>query len=170
MKLRKIAMQAAVGVIALGALAGAGARSASAASWTYLCATETGSTACAYSEGVGNFIAVDPSFSGMTNWTYPNTNGAVGTIKQANVNLCMQLDNAYANFVRGAACNGDAAEQWKNVYNPSTHRTWFVSEWLLENGGGTQCLTWYLANNSSGTPGGLDMGTCDNSGIDNWAS
>jgi hypothetical protein len=70
--------------------------------------------------------------SSTTNWSYPNTDGATGAIKQANVNLCLQVDAAADNIVRGAACVNDAAEQWLNLYNSTTGRTIFLSQYYLQ--------------------------------------
>jgi hypothetical protein len=35
-------------------------------------------------------------------------------------------------LVRAAPCVGDTAEEWKNYYNPKTHRTEFASVWAQE--------------------------------------
>jgi hypothetical protein len=136
----------AAGILALGALTGATAAApASAASWTHLCidnlATHT-IVACAQSEGVGYDIGHSlPSNSSLTNWTYPSTNGAVGTIQQANTDLCMQVDWAAGGVVVGAACVDDQAEYWVNIYDTTTKRTMFESVWALDNEEGNLYLT-----------------------------
>src|ERR1700743_3420402 len=117
----------AVGVLALGAVLTAGP--ASAASFTHLC-IDSPSVACAQAEGSGAQVQMQAPFSSTTNWVYPTVdNGVAGTIKQANTNLCMQLDAADGLIVREAACNGDMAENWFNRANPTTHRTEFESQW-----------------------------------------
>lgn len=148
-------------VVALSALAGlTEAVPASAASWTYLCvANPSSGTQCIYSEGLGDSASMDAPFSGMTNWSYPNTNGAIGEIKQANVNLCLQVDASAGGLVRGAKCINDSAEQWINFYNSYTKRTEFFSEYYL----GQQedrCL------NGSGPL--VDATDCSGSNFDNW--
>jgi hypothetical protein len=135
----------ATGAIALGALIGAaGEGPASAASYTHLCidAPNPIGIGCAMSEGLGNFLQVDYPSSSTTNWIHPSVNGGVGSIQQANVNLCIQLDAAAGDLVRGATCNGDQAEAWENYYDASAGRTEFISIWGVENGKGNLCLTW----------------------------
>jgi hypothetical protein len=131
----------AAGVLALSALTGAtGAAPASAASWTHLCTPDP--PACAISEGSNNFIGMEAETSdqpvSITNWTYPATNGAVGTIQQANTDLCMQVDASAGDEIRGAACVSDQAEEWINVSTGG--RTAFESVWALDNGQGNLCL------------------------------
>jgi hypothetical protein len=86
-------------------------------------------------------------------------------IKQANVNLCMQLDHADGDIVKGAACINDAAEQWKDVYDSTDHRTWFESVWAANNEHATKCLTWSgIAN------GDAYIDTCWSDPTDDWGS
>ncbi len=146
MKLGRFSVLAALSVLAAGSLIGlAGAGTASAASYTHLCADDqpgdgNGTSPnyldfCADSEfGLGEYVAMlVPPVSSLTNWTYPNTAGATGAIRQAdNVNYCIQVDASASDgsggyLVRGASCVGDSAEQWVNVYNSYYHRTVFES-------------------------------------------
>lgn len=146
----------AVSLLALGALTGftgapAGAQPGAQPAatppppppWTHLCIND-GTPFCANSQGAGGAIAVVPLSSSTTNWTYPGigSNGILqGQIKQANVNVCMQLDasgqgfsgllNGGVDIVRGAACDGDLAEQWLN--RQDGNRTQFVSVWSQVN-------------------------------------
>jgi hypothetical protein len=132
----------AAGIVALSALTGlAGAAPASAATWTYLCVTAPDSapepgTQCIYSNGVGDYpvMTAPDSVSDMTNWTYPNANADIGDIKQANTNLCLQVNAAAGGLVIGAECVNDSAEQWVNFYNTETKHTMFLSEYYLGNG------------------------------------
>lgn len=114
--------------MAVGALIGV--TPANAASATHLC-TITDQTLCA--DVAGSEVAVEmhvPSVVHVT-WTYPNVAGAYGAIKEAGVNLCMQVDHADGDVVRAAPCVGDAAEIWINEYDSYTHRTLFISQWAL---------------------------------------
>ena len=125
---------AAAAILAISTLTGvAESGSASASSYTHLCAYNpefgTSADACLQSNGIGLRIGSEVAQNGTTNWTYPNTNGAKGEIKQANVNLCMQVNASDSDYVRGATCIGDAAEEWINFYNTQYHKTMFKSVW-----------------------------------------
>lgn len=162
MKPGRTSAMAAAGVMALGTLIGVtGAGTASAASYTHLCSDDQPGLGdvtytpyenyCADSAlGVDDYVLADaPSTTSLTNWTYPNTVGATGAIRQAdNVNYCIQVDASAPDglggyYVRGASCVGDSAEEWTNVYNSYYGRTVFES---LYNSG--LCL----AVNPSGEP------------------
>jgi hypothetical protein len=143
----------AAGVLALSVLTGVTAAApASAASYTYLCLQGQGSSGCLLGLGAGDFVSlsgVEPGVA-ITNWVYPNSNGAMGQIQQANTDLCLQDDAVGAmgvpNAVREAACNGDEAEQWANVYNAGTKSTEFVNLYVLydetQGAEGLDCLAW----------------------------
>ncbi|HEV3379707.1 MAG TPA: hypothetical protein VG142_01775 [Trebonia sp.] len=77
----------------------------------------------------------------MTNWIYPNSNDATGEIRQANTDLCMQLDESSYGDIIEAPCVDDLAEQWENIYNVGTDRTEFVSLWGLDNADAAWCLS-----------------------------
>jgi len=131
----------AAGVILFGTLSGiAGAGAASAASGTRLCVDDT-PTGCATPDGIGQLIVVSDIAPDSTVWTYPNSSGAIGTIQEAGVNFCMQLNAAGLDSVRGALCVNDQAEQWVNIYDAATKRTEFESIWALDNEGESLCLT-----------------------------
>lgn len=164
--------------------ASAGPASAAAAPWHHLCVDlfndPNGSGVyCAFPLGVNLVIGAEETVqfgnpaTNLTNWSFyfsngslgPFTNGTTGMIKQANVNLCMQLDHADGDLVRGAACNNDTAEQWKDVYDPTDRRTWFESVWAANNEKATKCLTW-----SGGGNGDAYIDFCSDSSTDGWGS
>lgn len=164
---RKLGLRA-VGIIAFGVLTGvttAGPASAAAPPWHHLCvdlgsgigSDPNGSNDfCLVPLGLNEVIGAEEtvqfgiSATNLTNWSFqfpdgslsPFINGDTGMIKQANVNLCMQLDHADGDIVRGAACNNSAAEQWKDVYDAQGRRTWFESVWAANNEHETKCLSW----------------------------
>jgi hypothetical protein len=147
-------------VTALSALAGfAEATPASAASWTHLCVVNSGNTQCMNSEGLGDAASMEPRSGSTTNWTYPTTNSSIGEIKQANDNLCLQVDASAGGIVRGAKCINDSAEQWVNFYNTYTKRTVFFSEYYLGQKE-DRCL------NGSGPL--VDATDCTTENFDNW--
>lgn len=183
----------AIGAVVLGlltAIAAAGpAAPASAATppWIHLCVdlgTGIGSDPngsndfCAFALGLNEVIEVEETVQGgftamnLTNWSFqfsdgslsPFINGDTGMIKQANVNLCMQLDHADGDIVRGAACNGSAAEEWKDVFDTMNHRTWFQSVWATNNEHKSECLTW----DNSGQDVFID--DCRSIAADDWGS
>lgn len=110
--------------------------------WTHLCVDDLLTPYCALANGNGNQILMQLPASYTTNWTYPNIDGTTGAIKQANVNLCMQLDHADGDIVRGAPCVGDFAEYWVNAYDHLSHRTMFFSDWYLKYTKLQMCLAW----------------------------
>jgi hypothetical protein len=119
------------GALTLGGITGI-AGTASAASWTYLCAVNpvmSGDTGCMLAHGIDHHITMETPRTGTTNWTYPNTNGAEGEIKQANTNLCIQVNASDSDYVRENTCVGDAAEEWINFYNAEYKETMFKSVW-----------------------------------------
>jgi hypothetical protein len=174
MRTGRISAIAAAGVMAAGALTVfAGTGTASAASYSALCVDSTTGygTECADSElgtGAGNWIITLPyGTSSLTNWTYP-TGSTPTAIRQAdNVNYCMQVDetgadSGPANFeVIGAGCNNDEAEMWWNVYDPTSKRTLFESEWAYYNLDEQLCLTY---GPGYGDPAGLFAVPCNFSG------
>jgi len=158
----------AVGALALSALVGlTGAAPASAATLTHLCVHAPAGNGdfnvlCIYAPTKVNENAEMGGPSGSTtNWSYPSS-GASGEIKQANVNLCLQVNASASGIVRGAACNGDSAETWINTYNTDTHRTMFINLWYLEDSAtpGDMCL-------ASQSPL-VGVEDCSGSNIDQW--
>jgi hypothetical protein len=132
-------------VTILGALfAISSAGPAAAASYTHLCVDRSGESLCAYAHGSEQPIAViyEPATgSSTTNWVYPRTSGASGTISQANTGLCMQINHNGGDVVREAPCSdGGTPEAWKNMY--VNGRTEFLSVWADDYYGGQWCLTW----------------------------
>jgi hypothetical protein len=126
----------AAGALTLSALVGlTSAAPASAATWTNLCVHAPAGNGdfnvlCIYAPAtVGENAQIGAPSASTTNWSYPTTNGAIGEIKQANVNLCLQVNESAGGIVRGATCINDSAEQWVNYYDSSTHRTEFISPW-----------------------------------------
>jgi hypothetical protein len=173
------------GVMALGALswfAGPASASGSASPrpaatpspppWTHLCAAASGIwDACVDAAGSGNWVQMHELRSSTTNWTYPRTVGAIGTIKQANVNLCMQLDAADNYLVRGAPCVGDFAEEWINKYDSFTHSTQFESYWALLQYGADYCMQANLTSLSPDTTGIVQLTACDDEAVSQgWAT
>jgi hypothetical protein len=53
----------------------------------------------------------------------------------------MRLNAAVLDSVRAAQCVNDQAEQWVNIYDPTTKRTVFESIWALDNEDGSLGLT-----------------------------
>jgi hypothetical protein len=130
----------AAGALALSTLTGfTGASTASAAaSYTHLCVDDPASGPdCLYAAGEGNIVEVrEPALTAgsTTNWYYPNTDGSVGQIMQANTDLCLQLDASDFDYVIENDCSiDDSAEQWINEYNSTTKRTMFWSYWFYIN-------------------------------------
>ena len=154
MKLRSGRVSAiAAGVLALSALTGVTAGApASASPYTPLCLQGDGTKGCLIGLGAGQFVNLSELEPGVTitNWIYPNSNGATGQIQQANTDLCLQDDAVgtmgIPNVVREAACNGDEAEQWANVYNAGTQSTEFVNLYVLydetQGAEGLDCLAY----------------------------
>jgi hypothetical protein len=137
----------AAGVASFGVLTGvlAAANPASAATPTYLCLNNVTFDRCIYASGANGAELADSSTPGMTNWTYPALGAPAAAIQQANVNLCLKLDYSKLDAagmptVIGAACVGDDAEKWVNVYDSAHKRTMFESYWAIENLGGPLCL------------------------------
>jgi hypothetical protein len=158
----------AAGALALSALVGlTGAAPASAATETHLCVNAPAGNGdfnvlCIYAPTtLGANAEMGAPSDSVTNWSYPSTNGATGEIKQANVNLCLQV-NASTGLVRGAACIDDSAEQWINFYNSDTHRTLFISLWYLEDSASPDMC---LSANQSPLVGVDD---CSGGYVDEW--
>ena len=59
-------------------------------------------------------------------FVYPNVEGTTGAIKTLD-GECLQLDEAAGDEVRVAACVGDTAEEWLNLYDATNGRTTFDS-------------------------------------------
>jgi hypothetical protein len=100
MKLNPISARVlAAGVASFGVLTGVlvAANPASAATPTHLCLNNVLADRCIYASGPNHAELADASTPGITNWTYPASVGATAAIKQANVNLCLQLDYARLN-------------------------------------------------------------------------
>jgi hypothetical protein len=148
MKLGRLSAMAAAGVMAIGAFAGVtGAGTASAALMipTPLCIDSTTvGNVCLYdpgADGIGDRAFWSALQSPQVEWTYPNSNGAVGALVSSS-NTCLQINASDSNFVRYATCNGDDAEKWINYYNPDTGRTEFVSYWALyDSSDGFLCMS-----------------------------
>jgi hypothetical protein len=97
------------------------------------------------------------------------TSGGVGDIKQANVNLCMQL-NASDNSVRGATCVNDAAEEWESYSNQSTKRAEFISIWASEHGE-SLCLSFADdPNDENYSDGNVYAMPCSNNPANQWGT
>jgi hypothetical protein len=133
----------AAGGLALVALFGFAGPASASLPYSNLCITFQTSPVtsnCAYNDA-GTIEMLAP-FSSMTNWYYPNTNGAVNVIQQVNTDTCMQVNGSVGNSagfeVRAAACVDDQAEYWVNVYDGIGTR--FESVWALDNGWGDMCL------------------------------
>jgi hypothetical protein len=145
-----------------------GAPTASAATETHLCVhVPAGNgdfvTECIYAPTtVGDNAEMGGLSDSTTNWTYP-ANGATGEIKQANVNLCLQVNASAGGIIRGAACTNDEAEIWGNAYNPSTKRTVFLSEWYLNDEGTPEDMC--LSEQPSPLVG---VDSCAGNNADNW--
>lgn len=159
----------AAGSFAVTALVGiTGAAPASAATWTNLCVhVPAGNgdfvTECIYAPTtVGDNAEMGGPSDSTTNWTYP-ANGTTGEIKQANVNLCLQVNASAGGIVRGAACTGDEAEIWGNIYNNTTKRTIFISAWYLNDEATPEDMC--LSEDPSPLVGVDD---CSGSNVDNW--
>lgn len=135
---------AAAGLLALSAPFGiSSAGPAAAASYTHLCVDRKGESLCAWANGSEQPVGViyEPATgSSTTNWVHPTTNGATGSISQANTSLCMQINHNGGNVVREAPCDGGTPELWTNKY--VNGRTEFLSVWADNYYGGQWCLTW----------------------------
>ncbi len=125
--------------MAITALVAVTAGGASAATDTRLCID---------SPSGSRFCALDPTDIGATSqygvvmaqgigseWVYPNTPANNSPTNSSNTNYiveaatssCLQVNADGGYVVRLAPCIGDEAESWTNYYNPTTHRTEFVS-------------------------------------------
>jgi hypothetical protein len=146
MKLGRLSAMATAGVMAVGALVGlAGAGTASAALMvpTRLCIdSTTDGNVCLYNSGtVGNTAFWSAQQSPQVEWTYPNSDGAIGAIVSSS-NTCLQINASDSDFVRYATCNGDDAEKWINRHNPITGRTELVSYWSeFDSSGSLLCMS-----------------------------
>ncbi len=71
---------------------------------------------CAFSQNQGNKVEMltlaGPYVNTMTNWYYPTKTW--GEIRQADTNLCMQLDNSLSNDIILATCSSSGAsyQEW----------------------------------------------------------
>jgi hypothetical protein len=131
MKLRRISMMAAAGVMAAGALLGAtGAGTASASSLPYLC-VDGGAQGnrCIFEEGNGSPAALEVRsvLSGdLTQlWGFPAA-GGTGEMESRS-GYCLQLNASGGDTVRTVPCIGDLAEYWTNEYDSAAKRTIFIS-------------------------------------------
>jgi Ricin-type beta-trefoil lectin domain len=174
MRLGRFSVLAASSVLTAGALIGVpAAGTASAASYTYLCSDDLqgygADTYSPYTEycidsanGTGVPAETVPEYTNsLTNWTYPNSPGAVGAIRQAdNVNYCLQVDASLNDEVIGASCVGDSAEKWTNVYNSAYGATMFESDYnsglcltvIDASDGGSALQAAPCGGNGGGTP------------------
>jgi hypothetical protein len=74
-------------------------------------------------------IEIEPE---NTNWYYPDA-GQIGEIKQANTNLCMQVDADAGGIILEATCTGAPYQEWFG--EPSGVE--FETQWNT-----TDCLTY----------------------------
>src|ERR1700722_4868370 len=137
MKLSIISAIAAASVMLIGAT---GAGSASVATPTYLCIDGTSNgTLCIGEQGsdLANpaDVALDMNNYNLSTylikWSHPTVSGTTGEIEDP-YGFCLQVAADEDYLVRAAPCVGDTAEEWKNYYNPKTHRTEFASVWAQE--------------------------------------
>lgn len=136
MKLRRIPVMAAVGVMAVGTLIGVTGVGTAWAS-TALCVDDGSAGAYCASAGPSQF-GVDMSNIYASNWnyattpyqdTYYTTDSNTAQIQEAGTNDCLQLDHADYNVVKLTTCSTDDADKWVNYYDPNTDRTEFISYW-----------------------------------------
>jgi hypothetical protein len=184
MKLRRIPVIAATGVMAVGTLigvTGAGAASAS----TALCVSDGSAGNYCASAGSSQF-GVEMSNIYASNWSYPTTpyqntwyrtGSNTAYIQEAGTNNCLQLDHGDYNVVKLTPCVGDDADEWVNYYNPNTHRTEFISFWSeADNGYNYLCLSFDAGGDVPGAnPDFIRADPCQpptesapNGGTKNW--
>lgn len=131
MRLRRISLMAAAGVMVTGALIGAtGAGTASASNPPYLC-VDGGAQGnrCIFENEYGfpaglevtSVLSQDPTQL----WGFP-ANGSTGEIESYS-GYCLQVNASGGDTVRTVPCVGDPAEYWTNEYDPSARRTIFIS-------------------------------------------
>jgi hypothetical protein len=137
MKLSIISAIAAASVMLVGAI-GSGSGSASAAAPTYLCVDGNG-ILCIGEQGSDLANPADVALdmdnynlaTYLIKWSHPSVSGTTGEIEDP-YGFCLQVAADEDYLVRAAPCVGDTAEEWKNYYNPNTHRTEFASVWAQE--------------------------------------
>lgn len=98
---------------------------ASEVGYDYLC-VDGATQECAYGASP---IEIKPE---NTNWYYPVA-GQIGEIRQANTDLCMQVDHDAGNIIVEATCTGASYQEWYG--EPSG--TEFETQWNT-----TDCLTY----------------------------
>jgi hypothetical protein len=140
MKLRRIAAIASACIIVTSAFIGIiGVGTASAASYTHLCAWENqGQTEkyCAYAESPVAMYSPEATGSSTTNWVYPNSEYDTGQIQQADTDECMTIASN-DNIVMAKCESGNYSQQWLNTYDDYYDGTVFTS--LLNE---TLCLSY----------------------------
>ena len=120
----------ALSLIAGGAISASAASAATPASSTYryLCTAENNSL-CAVAGGSGNYVVMEGATEPVhntTNWYYP-TGTAYTTIRQADTQLCMQLDHVDSNRVIESACNTESYQEWDLTSNSEFRSKWDTS-------------------------------------------
>jgi hypothetical protein len=155
---------AAIGVM------GAGTASASTTA-AHLCVEFGGYdiTDCAYAQGPKRTL-MSPlqTTKSMTNWYYPTS--GYGQFRQANTDVCMQLDAADGNIVIEATCRKasgttkvPAYQLWEPVATSDKGGFEYRSEWNT-----TVCLTRDVSKFGSMTTIYLDDRGCSPAGSPNW--
>ena len=184
MKLRRIPVMAATGVVAVGTLVGVTGVGAASAS-TALCVNDGSAGNYCASAGPSQF-GVDMSNLYASNWSYPTTpyqntwyrtNSNTAYIQEAGTNNCLQLDHGDYNVVKLTTCVGDDADEWVNYYNPNTHSTEFISYWSeADDGYNYLCLSFDAGGDVPGAnPDFIRADPCQpptesepNGGTNNW--
>jgi hypothetical protein len=141
------------GVIAAAAFGVTGAGAASAATaYRGACVQQSspGIEACAIAEGSQRQVQMQVlGIQATTNWYFPISTR--GEFKQANTDLCLQVDHAAGNVVIEATCTGASYQKWDADANGG-----FKSEWDPK---ANLCLTY---NEKKGS---LVVGGCSKSPV-----
>ena len=121
----------ALSLIAGGAVSAGAASAATPASSTYryLCTATGDPDLCAIAHGSGNYVEMQGDTeppTNTTNWYYP-TGTAYTTIRQADTQLCMQLDHVDSNRVIESACNTESYQEWDLTSNSEFRSKWDTS-------------------------------------------
>jgi hypothetical protein len=135
-RIAAIAAALTVSVAQLIGISGASPAAADPNVYHHICSFSTpngqGLHKCAYSRGAGIAVRMaNAGGKGETNYYYPNRN-TEGQIREANTNLCLQVNASDGNAVREADCGiNDAAEKWlveSSGTNPA--QIYFVSAYF----------------------------------------
>jgi hypothetical protein len=111
-----------------GSAGAASAATPASSTYRFLC-TYINNSLCAIAAGSGNYVqmegATEPPHN-TTNWYYPTGTGYT-TIRQANTQLCMQLDHDASNRVIEATCNTASYQEWDLTSNSEFRSEWDTS-------------------------------------------